>query len=73
MQFHLSRHVEEALARLVETCLALGIASEAQTAAALLHRKFPNGHWSAYANSLLRSAGLEPIEDESSWISRSLK
>lgn len=72
-QFKTSRHVEEALARLTETYLALGVASEAQTAVAVLGRKFPNGHWSAVAHDALRSAGLEPAEDENSWISSTFK
>ncbi len=72
-QFQTSRHVEEALARLTEVNLALGIASEAQNAAAVLGRKFPNGHWSAEALDALKAAGLEPAENEKSWISRTCK
>ena len=63
-QFPTSRHVEEALAHLTESYLALGIASEARTAVAVLGRKFPNGHWSAQARAALQSAGLEPAEDD---------
>jgi outer membrane protein assembly factor BamD len=72
-QFPTSRHVEEALACLTETYLALGIASQAQTAVAVLGRKFPNGHWSALAHDALDSAGFEPAEDEKSWISQTFK
>jgi outer membrane protein assembly factor BamD len=72
-QFPTSRDVEEALARLTEAYLALGIASRAQTAVAVLGRKFPNGHWSAAAHDALKSAGLEPAEDEKSWISQTFK
>jgi outer membrane protein assembly factor BamD len=71
--FRTSRHVEEALAHLTEAHLALGFASEAQTAVAVLGRKFPNSHWSASAHDALRSKGLEPAEDEQSWISRTFK
>jgi outer membrane protein assembly factor BamD len=71
--FRTSRHVEEALPRLTETYLALGVASEAQTAAAVLDRKFPNSDWSASAREVLRSKGLDPAEDEQSWISRTFK
>ena len=62
MHFQTSRHVEEALARLTETYLALGIILEAQTAAAVLGRKFPNSHWTTTAHDALRSKGLEPAE-----------
>jgi outer membrane protein assembly factor BamD len=66
VSFQTSRHVEEALAHITESYLALGIASGAQTAVAVLDRKFPNGHWSAEAHEALKSAGLEPVEDEKS-------
>jgi len=58
-----SGHIEEALARLTEEYLALGIAREAQKAAAVVARKFPNGQWAAHALRVLTAAGLEPIED----------
>jgi outer membrane protein assembly factor BamD len=60
--FQTSRQVEEALARLTEAYLALGIASEAQTVAAVLLRRFPNGHWAAEARAALQAAGLDPAE-----------
>jgi outer membrane protein assembly factor BamD len=68
-----SRYVEEALARLAESYLAVGLPSEARTAVAVLLRKFPDGHWSAQARDALRVAGLEPIEDKKSWISQAFK
>jgi outer membrane protein assembly factor BamD len=72
-RFQTSRHVEEALARLAEMYLALGIPSEAQTLVAVLGRKFPNGRWSAEAHDALKAAGLEPAEDENSWTRRTFK
>jgi len=65
-----TRHVEEALARLVECYLAMGIASEAQTAAAVLGHNFPDSEWYKDSYTLLQSGGLEPREDKGSWISR---
>jgi outer membrane protein assembly factor BamD len=44
-----SRQVDEALARLADAYLAIGIPSEAQTAAAVHAREFPNSRWSALA------------------------
>jgi outer membrane protein assembly factor BamD len=67
------RHLEEALARLAEAYLAVGVASEAQNVVAVLVRKFPDGRWSAEARQILKAAGLEPIEDEMSWVSRTLR
>src|SRR5262249_11416837 len=64
------RHVEEALERLTEAYLALGVASEAQTAAAVLGHNFPDSRWYADAYRLVRSRGFEPSEDKGSWISR---
>jgi outer membrane protein assembly factor BamD len=61
-RFQTSRYLDEALARLTEVYLKLGIASEAQNAAAVLARKFPNSRWSTYAADALRSAGLGLVE-----------
>ena len=40
-QYQTTRHVEEALTRLTEAYMALGIVDEAQTAAAVLGHNFP--------------------------------
>jgi outer membrane protein assembly factor BamD len=65
-------HVEEALARLVECYYTLGIANEAQTAAAVLGHNFPDSKWYKDSYALLASKGLEPREDTGSWLSRNL-
>jgi len=65
-----TRHVEEALARLTETYYAMGLQSEAQTAAAVLGHNFPDSQWYADSYRLLQSGGLEPRENRGSWISR---
>jgi outer membrane protein assembly factor BamD len=72
-RYQTTRHVEEALMRLAEAYMALGIVSEAQTAAAVLGHNFPDSPWYKDAFTLLRSGGLEPREDESSWISKTLR
>jgi outer membrane protein assembly factor BamD len=69
-QYQTTRHVEEALERLTEAYMALGVASEAQTAAAVLGHNFPDSRWYADAYRLVRSKGFEPREDKGSWISR---
>lgn len=65
-----TRHVEEALARLVEAYFAMGLASEAQTAAAVLGHNYPESDWYKDSYTLLQSGGLEPRENAGSWLSR---
>jgi outer membrane protein assembly factor BamD len=69
-QYQTTRHVEEALLRLTEAYMALGIVQEAQTAAAVLGHNFPDSRWYQDAYRLVRSGGFEPTENKSSWISR---
>jgi outer membrane protein assembly factor BamD len=72
-QYQTTRHVEEALARLTEAYMAIGITSEAQTAAAVLGHNFPDSRWYKDAYNLVKSGGLEPSENQGSWISRTFK
>lgn len=65
-----TRHVEEALMRLTETYLAMGLASEAQTAAAILGHNFPDSQWYKDAHARLQGGGLQPNENKGSWLSR---
>ena len=65
-----TRHVEEALARLTEIYMAMGIASEAQTAAAVLGYNYPDSQWYRDSVKLLQTGGLEPRENKASWLSR---
>ncbi|QDY99299.1 outer membrane protein assembly factor BamD [Nitratireductor mangrovi] len=65
-----TRHVEEALARLTESYLAMGLASEAQTAAAVLGHNYPDSQWYRDSYALLQSGGLEPRENTGSWLSK---
>jgi len=58
-----SRQVDEALARLADAYLAIGILSEAQTAAAVHAREFPNSRWSALGEN----------QNGRSWICQALK
>ena len=58
----------EALAHLAKGYLILGIPLEAQTAVAVLERKFPGTQFTADARNALSAAGLEPLEDKKSWI-----
>ncbi|MFN7101950.1 MAG: outer membrane protein assembly factor BamD [Pseudorhizobium sp.] len=69
-QYSNTNQVEEALARLVEAYYAMGIVEEAQTAAAVLGRNYPDSQWYADSFKLLQSGGVEPRENPRSWISR---
>ena len=72
-QYQRTRHVEEALMRLTEAYMALGIVGEAQTAAAVLGHNFPDSRWYKDAYVLVRGGGVEPVEAKDSWISRAFK
>ena len=72
-QYQTTRHVEEALMRLTECYMALGIVQEAQTAAAVLGHNFPDSPWYKDAYALMRQNGLEPAANSGSWISRAFK
>ncbi len=68
--YQTTRHSEEALYRLTEAYLGLGITDEAQTAAAVLGHNFPDGQWYQDAYNLLKGGGLSPKENQQSWISK---
>jgi outer membrane protein assembly factor BamD len=72
-QYQTTREVEEALERLTEAYVALGIIDEAQTAAAVLGHNFPDSAWYKDAYRLVKGAGGEPAENKDSWISRSFR
>jgi outer membrane protein assembly factor BamD len=68
--YQTTAHVEEALMRLTEAYMALGIKHEAQTAAAVLGHNFPSSQWYKDAYVLLQSDGLAPREESGSWLSK---
>ena len=72
-RYQTTRHVEEALERLVESYMALGIVEEAQTAAAVLGHNFPDSDWYRHAYALVKNGGMEPAENKGSWISKAFK
>jgi outer membrane protein assembly factor BamD len=72
-RYQTTRHVEEALLRLTEAYLTLGIVDEAQTSAAVLGHNFPDSRWYKDAYTLVQTKGLEPNENKGSWISRAFK
>jgi outer membrane protein assembly factor BamD len=71
--YQTTRHVEEALMRLCEAYMTLGIIDEARTSAAVLGHNFPDSPWYQDAYNLVKSRGLEPAENKNSWISKAFK
>jgi outer membrane protein assembly factor BamD len=65
-QYQTSTHIEEALYRLTEANLALGLTNEAQTAAAVLGHNYPSSTWYKSAFELLQKQGLSPRINEGS-------
>ncbi|ATP12607.1 outer membrane protein assembly factor BamD [Bartonella henselae] len=67
-----TNQIEEALFRLTEVNLALGLTLEAQTAAAILGRNYPKSEWYKFSYNLLQKNSISPREHKSSWISQAL-
>ena len=67
-RYQTTTHVPEALSRLVECYLALGVTDEAQTAGAVLGYNFPGTDWYQDSYALLTSQNLEPERKEGSWL-----
>lgn len=73
IKYQTTTHTPEALYRLTEAYYALGIMNEAQTAAAVLGANYPSSDWYKDAYSLLKTGGLQPVENKDSWISKAWK
>jgi outer membrane protein assembly factor BamD len=67
-------HVPEALHRLVESYLSVGMIEEAQRMAAILGHNFPGNEWYQRSYALMNTAGVTQISDEEAnrrgWFSR---
>ena len=68
-QYQTTTHVPEALHRLTESYLALGITDEAQMSAAVLGHNFPGSDWYEDSYALLDNRNLKPRRKEGSWLS----
>ena len=69
-RFQTTSHVPEALHRVTESYLALGVPHEAQVAAAVLGFNFPGSEWYLDSYALLEGVDLRPAEDKGSWINQ---
>jgi outer membrane protein assembly factor BamD len=69
-KYQTTSHAPEALERLTEAYLSLGVTKEAQTSAAVLGFNYPGSQWYMDAYNLLTDKNLAPQEDKESWISK---
>ena len=69
-RYQTTTHVPEALHRLTEAYLALGITDEAQTAASVLGHNYPGSEWYKDSYLLLEGRDLQPEAKKGSWLSR---
>lgn len=67
-QFQTTTHVAEALHRLVEGYLSLGLTDEAQTAGAILGHNFRSTEWYESSYKLLTQAGLDAKPKGDNWL-----
>ncbi len=69
-----STHVEEALHRLVEAYVAVGMREEAQRMGAILGHNYPGGEWYPRSYALMEQAGIQQVAAEEAqrrgWFSR---
>jgi len=68
--YQTTSHTPEALHRLVESYLSMGVVEEAQAVTAVLGYNYPSSKWYRYSYSLLTKQDLEPKENKRSWIGR---
>jgi outer membrane protein assembly factor BamD len=66
--FQTTTHTAEALHRLVEAYLSLGLNTEAQTAGAILGHNFRSTDWYEDSYKLLTGQGLEPAFFKDNWL-----
>ena len=71
--YQTTAHVEEALYRICEANMTLGVVPEAQASAAVLGHNFPNSEWYKRSYALLKSGGVSPSIAGDSWFSKTLK
>lgn len=69
-RYQTTTQVPEALLRLTEAYLAIGVTEEAQTAAAVLGYNYPGSKWYADAYALLTGVDLRPKASKRSWMAR---
>ena len=69
-KYQTTSHAPEALHRIVEANLAMGVSREAQIAAAVLAENFPGSEWYAASYALLTDRDLRPERSDDGFFSR---
>lgn len=64
-EYRASRYIPEALHRMTESYVALGLRSEGQRTAAVLGRNFPKSSWYSDSQALLRGERASPVSTTS--------
>ena len=72
-EYQTTLHVEEALYRITESNMALGVVPEAQAAAAVLGHNYPDSQWYKDSYALLKSGGVSPQTSAGGWFSNIFK
>ncbi|MCA8908204.1 MAG: outer membrane protein assembly factor BamD [Rhodospirillaceae bacterium] len=70
--YQTTTHVPEALHRLVEAYVALGLRDQAQAAAAVLGYNYPGSEWYLDSYALLVDEGIRPVEDDAGFVERAM-
>jgi len=69
-QYQTTSHTPEALHRLVESYMALGIVDEAKMAGAVLDHNYGGTKWYRYSYAMLVEGNLQPAGSNESWLSK---
>ncbi len=69
-EYQTTTHTPEALHRLVESYLSLGLLPEAQTAGAILGYNFQGSEWYADSYALLSGRGVRPEDTGDGWLNQ---
>ena len=72
-KYQTTSHTAEALERITEAYMSLGVVKEAQTAAAVLGYNYPGSQWYMDAYTLLTAENVAPMENQESWISKAFR
>lgn len=68
--YQTTSHAPEALHRLAECYMALGVYDEAKMAAAVLGHNFPGNKWYRYSYALLNGQDMKPEGNSGSWLGK---
>ncbi len=72
-RYDTTSHVQEALHRLVEANLSLGLVEEAKSAGAVLGHNYPGSDWYSNSYAMLTESGAVVGSDRDSWYTRAYR